>query len=79
MQNVVGILPNRFGHHDGEIRIHIRKHRHAFFLGANKPVFLVRFIRMNAFEFEPGGGDRVRKFFFHAGLGGPAGLVGGKA
>jgi hypothetical protein len=76
VQNVMGILPNRLRHDQGTVGIHLREHRHAFFLGANKSVFLILFVGMNPFQIVPQRLHSVRQLLFHAGLCGPAGLIG---
>ena len=79
VQQVVGILPDRFGDDQRRVRVQGPENFHAHFLRIDEPVLFRGVIGMGAHGRPALGFERAGEGGFHLRLGGPTHLVGAEA
>ena len=77
--DVVRILPHRFGDDQRRVGVHAAEDLEALALRRDEAVFLVLLVRMGADDLPAIGLEGGLEGLLHFGLGGPTGLVGGRA
>jgi hypothetical protein len=76
-EDVMAVLPDRFGYHQRRFRINPREDIHAHSLAADESVFPLRVIRMSTSEPYPFRKESTAEHLFQPGLCFPANLIGG--
>ena len=75
-QNMIAVLPYRFGDHDRRIRGDVREDIHAHALVIDEAVLELRIVGMRAAQGESFGLESLGQLRFHLRLRGPADLIG---
>ncbi len=76
VKHVMGVLPDGFGDNERGFGIDIAEDFHAFLLGTNEAVLLVRLVGMGADDLVAAGFDGTNQGRLHSFLCRPADLVG---